>query len=157
MTIYIVILIIMYIINLDSRDRYIYTCEYVTFIFIFRYPNIYTWESVLEYDLQPVCFPLPNLPRCRSEQHALEYRLDRTWPRLSKFLSGTSGVGSCQEPGWVNMEKLKNRVFCVFFGRIPRFFPRGSNFEVPCFFFEVLQKKHDDMGYCSKNHAPGFG
>ena len=55
-------------------------------------------------------------PRCRSEQHALEYRLDRTWPRLSKFLLGTSGVGSCQEPGWViNMEKLKNRVFlCVF-------------------------------------------
>jgi len=39
---------------------------------------------------------IPFYLACRSERHALEYRLDRTWPRLSKFLFFVAAaVGMC--------------------------------------------------------------
>ena len=66
---------------------YIYICIYTyihTYIYIYIHTHIYIIYRCI---FTPISINNTYLRR-RSERHALEYRLDRTWPRLSQFLLG---------------------------------------------------------------------
>ena len=72
--------------------------RYITRIYIYIYICIYTYIHIYIYIHTHIyiiyrCIFTPisinnTYLRRRSERHALEYRLDRTWPRLSQFLLG---------------------------------------------------------------------
>ena len=82
-----------YITDTSHAYIYIYTYVYIhtyihTYIYIYTYTHIYIYiYNIYRCIFTPISINNTYLRR-RSERHALEYRLDRTWPRLSQFLLG---------------------------------------------------------------------